>query len=109
MSHSIITTFNDLPKNDSLYEIVNNGINDNEVVQNGSVENYLIENASNYSVNEYAHKLSTKNLLSNPNTATDPEVLFKVQGAILDYGLQMSLTSALTRKAIGAVEGLLRS
>lgn len=79
------------------------------MMEGSSIENYVINNASNFSVNEYQHKLSTTKLLSDPKTATDPEALFEVQKSILDYGLQMSLASALSRKVIGAVEGLLKT
>lgn len=87
---------------------INNYIDANPALKNDSVEHFVIENAANFSVQEYVHKLSTTQLLSNPHTASNPEVLMEVQKSILDYGLQMSLASALTRKAIGAVEGLLR-
>lgn len=87
---------------------VNTFIDANPVVQKNSIEHFIIENSAQFSVQEYAHKLSTTKLLSDPKTATNPEVLMEVQKSILDYGLQMSLASALTRKAIGAVEGLMR-
>jgi len=87
---------------------VDSFIHANPSLENGSIEHFIIENAANFSVKEYLHKLSVTQLLSNPRTASNPEVLAKVQGSILDYSLLTSLRSALTRKAIGAVEGVLR-
>jgi hypothetical protein len=40
---------------------------------------------------------------------SDPDHLFELQQRISDYSLQVSLTSTLTRKAVSAVETLLRA
>jgi hypothetical protein len=44
-----------------------------------------------------------------PGKLSDPAHLFEMQQRISDYSLQVSLTSALTRKAVSAVETLLRA
>ena len=44
-----------------------------------------------------------------PGKLSDPAHLFELQQRISDYSLQVSLTGALTRKAVGAVETLLRA
>lgn len=106
MSHIILAGH--VASKDAAITEVSSYMNAGSIEQKGSIEQFIIENSANFSVKEYSHKLATNELLSNPDTATDPEVLLEVQKSILDYGLQMSLASALTRKAIGAVEGLLR-
>lgn len=87
---------------------INTFTNDNPVRDKSSIEDFLIENSAQLSVAEYIQKLSVTQLLSNPVTASDPDVLMEVQRSILDYGLKTSLASALVRKAVGAVEGVLR-
>lgn len=44
-----------------------------------------------------------------PGKLSDPAHVFELQQRISDYSLQVSLTSALTRKAVGAIETLLRA
>jgi hypothetical protein len=44
-----------------------------------------------------------------PGKLSDPNHLFELQQRISDYSLQVSLTSTLTRKAVSAVETLLRA
>ncbi|RXZ38321.1 type III secretion system protein PrgJ [Oxalobacteraceae bacterium CAVE-383] len=44
-----------------------------------------------------------------PGRLSDPGHLFELQQRISDYSLQVSLTSTLTRKAVSAVETLLRA
>lgn len=44
-----------------------------------------------------------------PGKLSDPGHLFALQQRISDYSLQVSLTSTLTRKAVSAVETLLRA
>ena len=49
------------------------------------------------------------NLVSSSGSVTSPETLFAIQQQTADYNIEVSLISALTRKATGAVETLLRA
>jgi hypothetical protein len=44
-----------------------------------------------------------------PGKLSDPDHLFELQQRISNYSLEVSLTSTLTRKAVSAVETLLRA
>jgi len=46
---------------------------------------------------------------NNPAIASDPAALFQLQLALSNYQLEMSLTSTLSRKAVGCVETLIKA
>lgn len=48
-------------------------------------------------------------LVNSSSSVTSPETLFAIQQQTADYNIEVSLISALTRKATGAVETLLRA
>lgn len=50
-----------------------------------------------------------QSITTEPGKLSDPGHLFALQQRISDYNLQVSLTSAVTRKAVSAVETLLRA
>ncbi len=74
-----------------------------------SLEHKLIaayaENSSKYDL----QKQHVMNLVSNTNSTSSPEALFAIQQKTADYNIEISLISALTRKATSAVETLLRA
>ncbi|WAT02675.1 type III secretion system inner rod subunit SctI [Rouxiella chamberiensis] len=48
-------------------------------------------------------------LVNAAGSVSSPETLFAIQQQTADYNIEVSLISALTRKATGAVETLLRA
>lgn len=74
-----------------------------------SLEHKLIT-AYAESSNKYdLQKQHVMNLVSNTNSTSSPEALFAIQQQTADYNIEISLISALTRKATSAVETLLRA
>ncbi|MCC3701517.1 type III secretion system inner rod subunit SctI [Rouxiella badensis] len=47
--------------------------------------------------------------INNADSVTSPQALFEIQQKTADYNIEVSLISALTRKATSAVETLLRA
>lgn len=74
-----------------------------------SLDDRLIQTFSRSAVNLGMEKDSIMALLEHPGAVTDPAELFSLQLRSSNYNLEVSLISTLTRKAVGAVEGLLRS
>ncbi|AZN38081.1 type III secretion system protein PrgJ [Iodobacter ciconiae] len=54
-------------------------------------------------------KKEVMQILSQPGLLSDPATLFELQMRTSNYNLDVSMISTLTRKAVGAVESLLRS
>ncbi|HID7510658.1 TPA: type III secretion system inner rod subunit SctI [Enterobacter hormaechei] len=74
-----------------------------------SLDDRLIQAFSKSAVNLGMEKDDILARLEQPNAVTDPAELFALQLRSSNYNLEVSLISTLTRKAVGAVEGLLRS
>lgn len=74
-----------------------------------SLDDRLIQSFSKSAVNLGMEKDAILARLQQPNAVTDPADLFSLQLRSSNYNLEVSLISTLTRKAVGAVEGLLRS
>lgn len=74
-----------------------------------SLDDRLIQAFSQSAVNYGTEKDSILARIENPDAVTDPAELFELQLRSSNYNLEVSLLSTLTRKAVGAVEGLLRS
>lgn len=74
-----------------------------------SLDDRLIQAFSRSAVNLGMEKDSILDRLENPAAITDPSELYSLQLRSSNYNLEVSLVSTLTRKAVGAVEGLLRS
>lgn len=74
-----------------------------------SLDDRLIQAFSRSAVDLGMEKDSILNRLENPAAITDPAELYSLQLRSSNYNLEVSLISTLTRKAVGAVEGLLRS
>lgn len=64
-----------------------------------------VENSGKYE----SQKHQVMSLVSDISAATTPETLFAIQQQTADYNIEVSLISALTRKATGAIETLLRA
>lgn len=74
-----------------------------------SLDNRLIQAFSRSAVDLGMEKDSILNQLEKPSAVTNPAELYSLQLRSSNYNLEVSLISTLTRKAVGAVEGLLRS
>lgn len=74
-----------------------------------SLDDRLIQAFSRSAVDLGMEKDSILDRLENPAAITDPAELYSLQLRSSNYNLEVSLISTLTRKAVGAVEGLLRS
>lgn len=74
-----------------------------------SLDDRLIEAFSNNAVRIGQEQTSILSQLDRPAELSDPAVLFELQQRTANYNLEVSMISTLTRKAVGAVETLLRS
>lgn len=74
-----------------------------------SLDDRLIQAFSRSAVDLGMEKDSILDRLENPAAITNPAELYSLQLRSSNYNLEVSLISTLTRKAVGAVEGLLRS
>ncbi|TFZ48662.1 type III secretion system protein PrgJ [Serratia proteamaculans] len=79
---------------------------DNDIV---SLDDRLLQAYAQSAVGRGMEKDSILASLADRHTVTDPAKLFALQQRTSDYNLEVSLISTLTRKAVGAVESLLRS
>lgn len=79
-------------------------INDSSTLEQRLIEAY-IESSGKYDL----QKQQVMDLVNGINSATSPETLFAIQQKTADYNIEVSLISALTRKATGTVETLLRA
>lgn len=80
--------------------------NESQIV---SLDDRLIEAFSNNAVRIGQEQTSILSQLDRPAELSDPAVLFELQQRTANYNLEVSMISTLTRKAVGAVETLLRS
>lgn len=74
-----------------------------------SLDDRLIQAFSQSAVGFGMEKDSILERLEQPNAVTSPDELFSLQQRSSNYNLEVSLISTLTRKAVAAVEGLLRA
>ncbi|MBM2885059.1 type III secretion system inner rod subunit SctI [Chromobacterium amazonense] len=79
---------------------------ENDIV---SLDDRLIQAFSRSAVSAGIEKDGILQRLEQPEAVTDPEQLFQLQLRTSNYNLEVSMISTLTRKAVGAVESLLRS
>lgn len=73
-----------------------------------SLETRLIDAIANSAVSSEINKDSVLNDMENRVNMT-PEKLIEVQDKVLNYNIEISLVSTVARKAVGAVETLLRA
>ncbi|POB00628.1 type III secretion system protein PrgJ [Chromobacterium sinusclupearum] len=79
---------------------------ENDIV---SLDDRLIQAFSRSAVSSGIEKDSILQRLEQPEAVTNPAELFELQLRTSNYNLEVSMISTLTRKAVGAVESLLRS
>ncbi|WP_440029676.1 type III secretion system inner rod subunit SctI [Chromobacterium amazonense] len=91
---ALVSRIRDLPSQDS--DIV-------------SLDDRLIHAFAQSAVSTGMEKDSIMQRLDQPNAMTDPAELFELQQRTSNYNLEVSTISTLTRKAVGAVESLMRS
>lgn len=74
-----------------------------------SLDQRLVQALAHSAVSSGMEKESVLAAVQQPSITTNPEKLFKIQQDTSDYNIKVSLISALTRKAVGAVETVLRA
>ncbi|WP_063805174.1 type III secretion system inner rod subunit SctI [Burkholderia ubonensis] len=74
-----------------------------------SLDDRLVQAFSQSAVSAGMEKDAIMQRLEQPNAVTDPAELFQLQLRTSNYNLEVSTISTLTRKAVSAVEGLIRS
>ncbi|PRP71109.1 type III secretion system protein PrgJ [Chromobacterium amazonense] len=74
-----------------------------------SLDDRLIQTFAQTAVSTGMEKDSIMQRLEQPNAVTEPAALFELQLRTSNYNLEVSTISTLTRKAVGAVESLMRS
>jgi len=74
-----------------------------------SLDERLMQALAQSTVSSGVEKETTMAAIQQPGITTDPEKLFKIQQDTSDYNIKVSLISTLTRKAVGAVETVLRA
>ncbi|WAT10898.1 type III secretion system inner rod subunit SctI [Rouxiella badensis] len=74
-----------------------------------TLDQKLISTLAN-SIEKYVmQKQQVLRKINNADSVTSPQALFEIQQKTADYNIEVSLISALTRKATSAVETLLRA
>ncbi|QJU42308.1 type III secretion system inner rod subunit SctI [Serratia marcescens] len=74
-----------------------------------SLDDLLLKSLSENAVGSHKDKIDVMNRLQDIRTTTDPAKLFELQQRTSDYNLKMSLFATLARKAVGAVETVVRA
>ncbi|MGL4604469.1 MAG: type III secretion system inner rod subunit SctI [Iodobacter sp.] len=74
-----------------------------------SLDDRLLQAFAQSTVATEMDKNAVMQRLSNPEALNDPAALFDLQVRTSNYNLEVSMISTLTRKAVSAVESLLRS
>lgn len=73
-----------------------------------SLDDRLIRSMADFTANTERTKDMVMNEIEN-NVQVTPEALINLQEKVLNYNVEVSLVSAVARKAVGAVENLMRS
>ena len=74
-----------------------------------TLDQQLVSAYANNAEMFHTRKQHVLSQLSSANPPSSPEQLFSIQQQTADYNIEVSLISALTRKATSAVETLLRA
>jgi type III secretion system protein len=74
-----------------------------------SLDDRLLQAYAQRTVATEIDKNEVMQRLSQPEALSDPAALFDLQVRTSNYNLEVSMISTLTRKAVSAVESLLRS
>lgn len=72
-----------------------------------SLEKRIIDAISTAAVDDEMSKVEVIEKLNNKNLLSSPELLLEIQNNISDRNIKVSLTSALTKKAVDAVTTLI--
>ncbi|WP_258089447.1 type III secretion system inner rod subunit SctI [Serratia liquefaciens] len=73
------------------------------------LDNFLLKSVAENAVSSQQDKDEIMSRLQELQTTTDPAKLFDLQQRTSDYNLKMSLFSTLARKAVGAIETVVRA
>ncbi|AKG72626.1 hypothetical protein WN53_18325 [Serratia fonticola] len=84
----------------------NTSINTDDVIP---LDNLLLNSIAENAVGSHQDRSEIMSKLQEIKTTTDPAKLFELQQRTSDYNLKMSLFSTLARKAVGAVETVVRA
>lgn len=76
---------------------------------NTSLDDVMKNAFSKLMAESYLEKSDVLESIANPVNSTDPEKLFEYQKRVQQYNIDISMISALTRKAVNTVDTLLRS
>lgn len=76
---------------------------------NSSLDDVMKNAFSKLMAESYLEKSDVLESIANPVNSTDPEKLFEYQKRVQQYNIDLSMISALTRKAVNTVDTLLRS
>ena len=76
---------------------------------NTSIDDVMKNALSKLMAESYLEKSDVLESIANPVNSTDPEKLFEYQKRVQQYNIDISMISALTRKAVNTVDTLLRS
>lgn len=74
-----------------------------------SMDDLLLRTFAENAVNSQQDKTEIMKKLNDIQTTTNPDKLSEVQDRVLNYSLHMSILATLTRKAVGAVETVVRA
>lgn len=76
---------------------------------NTSIDEVMKNAFSKLMAESYLEKSDVLESIANPVNSTVPEKLFEYQKRVQQYNIDISMISALTRKAVNTVDTLLRS
>lgn len=93
--------------------MINDVISENIQIESGaggvvSLDDRLIRSMADFTANTERTKELVMKEIENHVQLT-PEALINLQEKVLNYNVEVSLVSAVARKAVGAVENLMRS
>ena len=88
-------------RQDNIVAIQNEGVTD--------IDQMLMKSVAQGVVDTQTDKLSVMQKMADAKTISSPETLLDLQQRTADYNLKVSLISTLARKAVGAVETVLRA
>ncbi|MCU5773751.1 type III secretion system inner rod subunit SctI [Erwiniaceae bacterium BAC15a-03b] len=95
-----------LPVSPEMITVSSSADND---INNHTLEGLLREAYTRHVAAEYQEKLEVLQSASDPVNATDIETIYQYQLKTSEYNLKLSLYSTLTRKAVTAVDTLIRA
>lgn len=91
----------------SIFEISDDVLNNSDAVV--PLDDFLLQAIAKNTVSSQQDKADVMTKLQEIQTTSDPAKLFDLQQRTSDYNLKMSLFATLARKAVGAVETVVRA